>query len=330
MTKAKVVELKGNGAYGDQDAEELRQFIRGVIQDNALNVKQLSHAVDLARSTVTEFVNGSYPYPEEFAKRHRAQFEAVARRLEEKSSEVDIIEPEGGVFETRAYKRAFQVMDYCRTRGELGLVTGHAGVGKTTALKLYASRRSDTVLITANPTFGKIGCLKVLAERFGLDPHQQGMTILRQLGLELPISTSLLIVDEADLLGYPALEVLRALFDRCAGQVGMVLSGMQRLYRNMTTGTRGGQDLAQLYSRVAMYADLPMPSRKEVEAFVKNRHEGKAPKEVIDVLAQEAAMHGMRRLAKLLPGAIEVAKRNKVELSAEAVEAARDAFMMVV
>ena len=80
---------------------------------------------------------------------------------------------------------------------------------------------------------------------------------------------------------------------------------------------------------MAIFADLPMPSRREVQAFIKANHKGKVPKEVTDILYQEAAVHGMRRLAMLLPGAVEIAKKNDEELSAEAVEVARDAYMMM-
>ena len=338
VTKRKVVPLKGEGEYQDSKTEETWELFNRLLAEHDLSIKQFSEMVDLARSTLTEFHNRTYPFPDEVALKLRPQLEAIERRLAEKAAEsasggVSLVEDD--IFETRAFKRARQVLEACRSRRELGIIVGPAGVGKTVAVKAYAESASstsggETFLMTANVTFGKIGCLKVLAKRFGLDPFRNSMFLLDEIAAELRSSPRFVIVDEADQLNHPGLEILRTIHDKCAGRIGMVLSGLPLLWRKMTTGQKGGADLSQLYSRVAVFASLPMPNRKEVQAFVKARYEGKVSTEVVDVLAQEAAMFGMRRLAKLLPGAIEVARRNDQELSVEAVEAARDAYMMVV
>ena len=262
MSKEKVVPIRSEAIYKDESVEEVRVLLQGLLDEYTLSIKQFSRMIDSARSTLTEFLNGSYPYPEKLAQELRPKLQAAEKRLAEKADEGGVPIVEGDIFETRAYKRAHQVLEVCRTRGEIGIITGHAGVGKTTALRSYASSRGDTILLTADPTFGKIGCLKALARYFGLDPFRHSMFLLEQIAIELPSAYRLVIVDEADLLNYPGLEILRAIHDRCANSVGLVLSGLPRLYHNMTTGRRGGQDLAQLYSRVAIYSDLPMPSRR--------------------------------------------------------------------
>jgi DNA transposition AAA+ family ATPase len=325
----KVVPFKMEKVYEDPKVEKVRHLLDKVLEQSDFSINQLAKMLDVGRSTLTEFQNGSYPYPAKLAKELKPQLEAAARRLADKAAEAEVPVVEGGIFETRAFKRARQVLEACRRRGELGIITGHAGVGKTTALKAYAANHSDTILITANPTYGKIGALRSLSAILGLDPFRHCQYLLDEIADELKAGPRLLIVDEADLLSYPGLEILRTIHDKCEPVLGVVLSGLPRLYRNMTTGRRGGNDYSQLYSRVAVYAELPMPSCKEVLAFVKSRCEEKVPKEVVDVLYQEAAMHGMRRLVKLLPGAVEIARRNDESLSVEAVEAARDAYMMV-
>ncbi|MGL9772945.1 MAG: AAA family ATPase [Sodalis sp. (in: enterobacteria)] len=71
----------------------------------------------------------------------------------------------------------------------------------------------------------------------------------------------LVLVDEAELLPYRALEVLRRIHDRSG--VAIVLAGMPRLPLNLNLkGSRG--EYAQLYSRVGMALDLAS-RRKESE-----------------------------------------------------------------
>ncbi|MGL9772859.1 MAG: hypothetical protein ACR5LG_00090 [Sodalis sp. (in: enterobacteria)] len=72
--------------------------------------------------------------------------------------------------------------------------------------------------------------------------------------------TWLVLVDEAELLPYRALEVLRRIHDRSGAAI--VLAGMPRLLLNLK-GSRG--EYAQLYSRVGMALDLAS-RRKESEA----------------------------------------------------------------
>ncbi|EOF6267776.1 AAA family ATPase, partial [Salmonella enterica] len=60
-----------------------------------------------------------------------------------------------------------------------------------------------------------------------------------------------ILVDEAELLPYRALEVLRRIHDRSG--VALVLAGMPRLLVNLK-GSRG--EYAQLYSRVGMALDI--------------------------------------------------------------------------
>ncbi|MGL9773084.1 MAG: hypothetical protein ACR5LG_01685 [Sodalis sp. (in: enterobacteria)] len=70
----------------------------------------------------------------------------------------------------------------------------------------------------------------------------------------------LVLVDEAELLPYRALEVLRRIHERSG--VAIVLAGMSRLLLNLK-GSRG--EYAQLYSRAGMALALAF-RRKESEA----------------------------------------------------------------
>ena len=70
-------------------------------------------------------------------------------------------------------------------------------------------------------------------------------------------------MDEAELLPYRAVEVLRRIHDRSG--VAIVLAGMPRLLINLK-GSRG--EFAQLYSRVGMALDLEVHKGKsEIDDF---------------------------------------------------------------
>ena len=158
MTKKNVVPLKGEGEYQDPKTEETWELFNRLLAEHDFSIKQFSEMVDLARSTLTEFHNRTYPFPDEVALKLRPQLEAIERRLAEKAVEEAVPLVEGDIFETRAFKRARQVLEACRSRRELGIIVGPAGVGKTVAVKAYAESASstsggETFLMTANVTW---------------------------------------------------------------------------------------------------------------------------------------------------------------------------------
>ncbi|MJL38362.1 ATPase, partial [Salmonella enterica subsp. enterica] len=135
--------------------------------------------------------------------------------------------------------------------GEIGVIYGPAGMGKSMVLRQYASTSKGVILIEADPGYTAKVLLQELCVRLGVKKTGNIHKLSEECIQELNGTGWVILVDEAELLPYRALEVLRRIHDRSG--VALVLAGMPRLLVNLK-GSRG--EFAQLYSRVGMALDI--------------------------------------------------------------------------
>lgn len=147
--------------------------------------------------------------------------------------------------------------------GDIGVIHGPAGMGKSMALKQYVATNKGAILIEADPGYTAKVLLQELCGRLGVKKNANIHELSEECIQALTGTGWVVLVDEAELLPYRALEVLRRIHDRSG--VAIVLAGMPRLLINLK-GSRG--EYAQLYSRVGMALDLEAHKVKsEVDDF---------------------------------------------------------------
>ncbi|WP_350355610.1 AAA family ATPase [Serratia symbiotica] len=173
----------------------------------------------------------------------------------------NFITREGGKEKNREVKARFvktQLFSNCLTLlrnthldADIGVIYGNAGLGNSMVLRQYASSYKDVILIEADLGYTTKVLLQELCDRLGVnkrgnihDLTENSITALHDTGW-------LVLIHEAELLPYRALEAMRRIHDRAGA--GVVLAGMPRLLLNLK-GRRG--EYAQLYSRVGMAIDL--------------------------------------------------------------------------
>lgn len=135
--------------------------------------------------------------------------------------------------------------------GDIGVIYGPAGMGKSMILREYVAQNKGVILIEADPAYTAKVLLQELASRLGVKKTGNIHELSEECIQALTGTGWIVLVDEAELLPYRALEVLRRIHDRSG--VSIVLAGMPRLLINLK-GSRG--EYAQLYSRVGMAMDL--------------------------------------------------------------------------
>lgn len=135
--------------------------------------------------------------------------------------------------------------------GDIGVIYGPAGMGKSMILREYITRNKGAILIEADPGYTAKVLLQELCARLGVKKSGNIHELSEECIQALTGTGWIVLVDEAELLPYRALEVLRRIHDRSG--VSVVLAGMPRLLINLK-GSRG--EYAQLYSRVGMAMDL--------------------------------------------------------------------------
>lgn len=210
---------------------------------------------------------------------------------------------------------AKDILDVCamaHAMKDINLVIGEAGLGKTMALKQYAKTVENVVLIETDPTFSPKVLLVELCNKLGIVPSRNNHDNTTAIIEKLAGSERLLIIDEAELLNYKCLEIVRRIHDKSG--VGVILAGMPRLRANLR-GKRG--EYKQLYSRVGFVCDLHDKLPDGDVALLSQAYIGTT--EFNDVLIK-ASYGNARRLNKLLRGANRLALLNKMPINGKLIE----------
>lgn len=181
--------------------------------------------------------------------------------------------------------------------GDINVIYGDAGMGKTMIMRQYAKEHLDAVLIEADPGYTARVVLEELCNKLGLGKRGNMHELSEAIIQTLRDSGRIILVDEAENLPYRALETLRRIHDKSG--VGIVLAGMPRLILNLK-GKRG--EYKQLYSRVgfALRMGEALPEDDITNMITTMLPEASEP-EVLNAL-YKACKGNARRLFKFLRG----------------------------
>lgn len=211
---------------------------------------------------------------------------------------------------TRLAAKCLTMMRNTHLDGDIGVLYGSAGLGKSMTLKQYASMFKDVIHIEADPGYTAKVLLQELCERLGVGKRGNIHELTENCISALNGTGWLIAIDEAELLPYRALEVMRRIHDRSG--VGVVLAGMPRLLLNLK-GRMG--EFAQLYSRVGMAIDLDAEKVKTDRDDFSNVLASLLPDDVqwskaLDDSFYKASKGNYRRLFKLARGVVRARELN--------------------
>lgn len=143
---------------------------------------------------------------------------------------------------------------------------GSPGVGKTTAATHYAQTTPNTFMVTALPghpsgrwLLEELGRVMRLTERGG-SQRLASVIIERLRG-----ARALIIVDEANHLATPTIDLLRSIHDQA--KCGVALLGNERVLTRLE-GTARDADFAQLFRRLGGRMRRQRPTRRDVELLL--------------------------------------------------------------
>lgn len=211
--------------------------------------------------------------------------------------------------------KGLEVLAYAHLECEICVLYGAAGLGKTMILCEYAARNRDAVLIEADLGYTARTLLEELCRQLGVKVRGNIHELIDACVRELRDSGRLLMVDEAELLPYRALEVLRRLHDKAG--IGIVLAGMPRLLINLK-GRRG--EFAQLYSRVALALNLgDTLSQEDFNQIATGLMPEAAEPEISEALYARS-LGNARRLFKLARGVYRICDISDAPVSVQAID----------
>ncbi|MFC2277885.1 MAG: AAA family ATPase [Cardiobacterium hominis] len=280
--------------------EELKAFAEA----QELTQGQLAAKLGVSTATVNQYLQGKY-------KGDTAALDAKAVQLMARSRE-KAKEVKQAFVETTSAKNMLEICGLAHALSDIYLIIGDAGLGKTVALREYARRHPDVILLETEPTYNAKVLLQSLCDALGLSASRTNHEMMSAVVDKLKDSERLLIVDEAELLAIKPLEILRRIHDLTG--IGMVLAGMPRLRANLR-GARG--QYKQLYSRVGFCHDL---RDRLPEGDIAQMCEAVLGTAEHNPQLYKVSGGNARRLSKLLRGVMKMAENHGGEVTTRMID----------
>lgn len=289
---------------------ELRDWVSDKVNGQGVALATLANEAGINRSLLSGFFNHG---------RHTStvleKLMTLRDRLE-KESELIVAPPEqvksrklGDIIMTEDFQQAVGICSICHNNGELGVIIGHSGAGKTTALLEFCRDRDDVVMVRGSNTMSVKEMLISIGTGLGLGfIYGSKERMIRTIILALKRNPITIIIDEADQLvdkySVARLEAIRTIWDHA--QVGIVLCGMPKLAKYLVKGPGNDNNLAQIYSRISRGYKMKGASRDELKEILDKYNLTEQAKKYL--MARGAAINqgGLRRLFKLLGNALDL------------------------
>jgi len=244
--------------------DALRARVRALMDERGAKQTEVAREIGMSASSLSQWLSGSYlgDVP---------KLEGVLRRwVEQQGARREAVKPLPKVpawLATPSAEKVFAALRFAHSHGEIGLVYGGAGMGKTATVRHYQRNRNNVWVATMTPAHaGLVSALKGIAAAVGAEVSGNGAEALyREIVRKVERSGGLLVIDEAQHLSVPALEQIRAIHD--ATGLGLAFVGNERVYAQIVGGGRAVY-LAQLRSRIGRTVRLLNAQPVDVEVLM--------------------------------------------------------------
>ncbi len=242
-----------------------RDEIREILDTGELSQARMAREIGISGPALSGWLSGKYTGDMDGIERKVEKWLSVRRR---KTEQIGSMPTAPDWVPTRTAEKIHAAAAYAQMSGDIAVVYGAAGVGKTHALHRYQSENPNVWLTTMTAAHRGVGpSLEEITFSIGLkDLPMHPARLLRETIRRVQGTGGLLVIDEAQHLLPGALEAIRAIHD--ASGIGIVLSGNEAVYARLTGGTRTAT-FAQLYSRVGKRLRLTSPLRTDIWAVAR-------------------------------------------------------------
>lgn len=239
--------------------ETLKQQLIDHMEEEGATQATIGRAINYSGSTVSQYLDDIYKG--DVSAVEKAITEYLALEQERKSAPKVRIP----YVQITSAKKVYDFARSAHRDGEICLITGDPGLGKTKALEHYRDKYPKKIAYVMaykgmNPRT-LVG--KIHIAFFGGDGSGNKNDMIEELCSKLKDANRCILVDQAEYLNLTSLESLRHIHDMT--ECGMVLAGTNKLQENV----RGrNKNLAQLYSRVRRAVRLDRLTPEDVEKII--------------------------------------------------------------
>lgn len=244
------------------EAGALREKVVAVIE-GGMSQSELARIAGTSASTVGRWMADKYEGDNaEVARKLQAALDTIAER----QAANDALPEAPGYISTPTAERIIDTLSYGHIAGDIVVVYGGAGVGKTEAIRAYRRRSPNVWVSTATPADGTVvPALENVGEALGIPLASGAARMHRAIVKKMTGTYGLLIIDEAQNLDTKALDQMRSIHD--ATGCGLALVGNEQVFSTMTGGNRAAY-LDRLYSRVGQRLRLGKATQEDTDAVI--------------------------------------------------------------
>lgn len=224
-------------------ANEIKSYMERCGKSQTVTAKEIG----ISSATLSLFLKGRYTGDNEEIAESIEQFLFMDRKRNCLSKKPEICP------EIHNTSQILEKVYITQATGDILLIYGDAGCGKTTALQYYKRNNRNVIYIEADVTNNSYrSILSAIAKESGVNGKGAASVIMHQVIENLKGTTTLLIIDEAQHLAPKAFDAIRALNDKAG--IGIVYSGNPSIKKRMY-GFRQ-DDYDQVYSRIGYHCQL--------------------------------------------------------------------------
>lgn len=218
---------------------------------------------------------------------------------------------------TKTVKDVIMAVSFAEAAGDISIIYGDAGLGKTVSLKEYVSSHPAAIYVELKDCekSTKGVCEKILSY-IGKEQRGVDRRLVDTIADYLAGNPRLIIIDEAQHLSIKALENLRAINDFT--ETGIVLCGNPTVYDRMHG--RGQAHFAQLYSRIGIRRHVTEPALEDIAAIFEPYDLDKESLLYLHKLALQRG--GIRNCVKVLNIALQFNDSEKEPLNIDHLQSA--------
>lgn len=299
------------------EGQALRERLQKYMEDTGVTINNVARGANISSAALSQWIREIYPSNAKKIEVNVAKF--LLREITKKASPKEIIP----FLKLSPSQRFYDVAKICHHEGEIGVIIGEAGIGKTMSAKQYARENPDVILIEADLGYTAKHLFNELHKKIGLSGEESIHVMLNDLIEKLKNSGRFIIIDEAENLPYKALDLIRRVYDKA--NIGLLLVGMPRLLYNLR-GRKG--EYAQLYSRVAIAERIFGFTRHDVIVILKEMlpdYEDIKLRGIASYFFKKCGGSDInnangRALEKMLLRSKQVARLNKISIDNEIIE----------
>lgn len=208
----------------------IKDRILQYIKESGKSQSKTAQEIGVSAPMLNQYLSGKYPNPEAVESKAEEFFTLLkkASAFAKAPSYVD----------TSISTEIYNMISYCHVNRYMGIVIGHAGVGKSKGGLKYASDFSEAIFITATKACKSQKIIyKMIARKLRISENHNIADLEMDIREKLDGSNKILIIDEAQHLPVSAIDGIRCLNDENPESdlppIGIVLMGNFDLWFKM-------------------------------------------------------------------------------------------------